>query len=266
MVNCLKEYDSRPKRGETYKSKKEASKEFQRLINGLSSLGCILTRFVPGCPTRIRTDASGICVGAVLQQFQNGHWRPLAYASKTLNDTQRRLYTPSEKELWAVIYGLKKFRQYLDSDFEVLTDHSALQWLRNLKDPVSRLGRWAVYLEQWNFNVVHKPATQMEDFDCSGRKPVEPPIPEDAASCDSLCCALKSCEEPSRKIPISEISEDMGWMDWLKGKQSEDSFHRRIIELLETNNPVYQGKEQQLVRSFRLVQGILYKMICGEAR
>ncbi|GAU94777.1 hypothetical protein RvY_06494 [Ramazzottius varieornatus] len=38
MVNCLKEYDSRPKRGETYKSKKEASKEFQRLINGLSSL------------------------------------------------------------------------------------------------------------------------------------------------------------------------------------------------------------------------------------
>ncbi|GAU87279.1 hypothetical protein RvY_00158 [Ramazzottius varieornatus] len=38
MVNCLKEYDSRPKRGETYKSKKEASKEFQRLINELSSI------------------------------------------------------------------------------------------------------------------------------------------------------------------------------------------------------------------------------------
>ncbi|GAV00428.1 hypothetical protein RvY_11276-2 [Ramazzottius varieornatus] len=37
-VNCLKEYDSRRKRGETYKSKKEASKEFQRLINGLSSI------------------------------------------------------------------------------------------------------------------------------------------------------------------------------------------------------------------------------------
>ena len=225
---------------------------FQQLKDALVTHP-ILARFVPGCPTRIRTDASGIGVGAVLQQFQDGHWRPLAYASKTLNDTQRRLYTSSERELWAVIYGLKKFRQYLDSDFEVLTDHSALQWLRNLKDPVSRLGRWAVYLAQWKFKVVHKPGTQMADVDCLSRQPVEPPLEEDAASCDSLCCALES-------IQLSDILDDMSGVDWLRDKQTDDPFFQRIVELLEAKDPVYQGKEKYLVESFRLIKGILYKI------
>ena len=38
MTERMKKYDSRPKRGETYKSKKEASKNFLRLTDGLRSI------------------------------------------------------------------------------------------------------------------------------------------------------------------------------------------------------------------------------------
>ena len=172
-----------------------------------------------------------------------------ASASKTSNDTQRRFHTVSERELWAVIYALKKFRQYFGSDFEVQTDYLALQWLRNLKDPVSRLGRWAVYLGQYSFKVVHKPGSQMADVDCMSRAPVEPPMADDAASCDSICCA---------QIDISDITDDLECLHWLKDKQSEDSWLARIIELLEDKCPIYRGKEQQLIQSFQLVKGILY--------
>ncbi|CAB0035062.1 unnamed protein product, partial [Trichogramma brassicae] len=40
--------------------------------------------------------------------------------------------------------------------FVEITDHSALKWLRNLKDPNGRLARWALEMQQWNFVIEHR--------------------------------------------------------------------------------------------------------------
>ena len=56
--------------------------------------------------------------------------------------------------------SIKKLRPYLGGyKFTVLTDHSALRWLCNLKEPTGRLARWALQLQQWDFDIVHRRRT-----------------------------------------------------------------------------------------------------------
>ncbi|GKC67557.1 putative ribonuclease H-like domain-containing protein, partial [Tanacetum coccineum] len=72
-------------------------------------------------------DAIDFAVGAVLGQRIDGKFKPIYYASKTLNDAQAH-YTATEKELLAVVLSFDKFRPYLIlSNTMVYTDHSTLK-------------------------------------------------------------------------------------------------------------------------------------------
>ncbi|GFT21356.1 retrovirus-related Pol polyprotein from transposon 297 [Trichonephila clavipes] len=78
------------------------------------------------------TDASGVGIGAVLQQNQ----KPIAFASRTLNKAERN-YTVTERECLAVIGALNKFKTYFGPlPVKVITDHAALKKLTN--DHLSR--------------------------------------------------------------------------------------------------------------------------------
>ena len=104
----------------------------------------------------ITTDASDIAVGAVLSQGNIGTDKPVCYASRTLSDTETN-YTTSEKELLAIVYATKQFRPYIyGRKFTICTDHKPLIWLWTLKDPNSRLMRWRIKLEEYDFNIVYK--------------------------------------------------------------------------------------------------------------
>ncbi|GJT35956.1 reverse transcriptase domain-containing protein [Tanacetum coccineum] len=63
-------------------------------------------------PFEIMCDASDYVVRAVLGQRIDKHFKPIHYASKTMNEAQEN-YTTTEKELLAVIFAFDKFRQYL---------------------------------------------------------------------------------------------------------------------------------------------------------
>ncbi|GKC37535.1 reverse transcriptase domain-containing protein, partial [Tanacetum coccineum] len=77
-------------------------------------------------PFELMCDASDFAVRAVLGKQINGKFKPIYYASKTLNNVQEH-YTTIEKELLAVVFSFDKFRQYLVlSKTVVYTDHSAL--------------------------------------------------------------------------------------------------------------------------------------------
>ncbi|GKC30342.1 DNA-directed DNA polymerase [Tanacetum coccineum] len=60
-------------------------------------------------------DASDFAVGAVLGQRIDGKFKPIYYASKTLNNAQEH-YTTTEKELLIVVFSFDKFRPYLIKD------------------------------------------------------------------------------------------------------------------------------------------------------
>nr|GEV15085.1 reverse transcriptase domain-containing protein [Tanacetum cinerariifolium] len=77
-------------------------------------------------PFELMCDASDYAVGAVLGQRIEKHFRPIHYASKTMNQAKAN-YTTTEKEMLAVVYAFKKFRSYLIMNKSIVyTDHSAL--------------------------------------------------------------------------------------------------------------------------------------------
>lgn len=107
-------------------------------------------------PFTIQADASDKGVGAVITQGEGDEERVIAYFSKKLEPAQT-LYTTTEKECLAVILAIQQFRCYIEGDrFKVITDHASLKWLRNLKDPSGRLGRWALFLQQYDYEIVHR--------------------------------------------------------------------------------------------------------------
>ena len=75
------------------------------------------------------TDASSVGLGAVISQMQGDREAVIAYAYRSLSNAERN-YDTTKRELLAVMFGLRTFRQYLlGRRFIVRTDHSALQWL-----------------------------------------------------------------------------------------------------------------------------------------
>lgn len=72
------------------------------------------------------TDASDTAIGAVLQQFKDGHWQPLAFFSRKLSPCQSK-YSPYDRELLAIYESIKHFRYMLEGlDFTIYTDHKPL--------------------------------------------------------------------------------------------------------------------------------------------
>ena len=59
--------------------------------------------------TSIMTDASDYAVGAVLQQYVDQQWCPIAYFSKKLKQSETK-YSTYDRELLAIYLAIKHFR------------------------------------------------------------------------------------------------------------------------------------------------------------
>jgi transposase InsO family protein len=121
-------------------------------------------------PYVLDTDASDIGLGAVLSQIQDGEERPIAFASRTLSKPEKN-YETTRKELLAVVFGLKQFRQYLlGRPFTIRTDHSALSWLRRTPEPLPQLARWLTLIEQFDYTIVHRAGRKHGNADSLSRR------------------------------------------------------------------------------------------------
>lgn len=120
-------------------------------------------------PFILTTDASNVSIGAVLSQGTVPNDHPIAYASRTLNDSERK-YSTIEKELLAIVWATKYFRPYLyGKRFDIYCDHRPLQWLFSLKEPHSKLVRWRLKLEEFDYKVIYKKGSQNQNADCLSR-------------------------------------------------------------------------------------------------
>lgn len=74
-------------------------------------------------------DASPVGLGAVLNQDENLGPRVIEYAHKSLTDVERR-YCQTEKEALALVWAVERFHYYVYGiEFNLITDHKALEVL-----------------------------------------------------------------------------------------------------------------------------------------
>ena len=120
-------------------------------------------------PFILTTDASDVALGAILSQGTLPNDRPVAYASRTLNETESK-YSTIEKELLAIVWACKHFRPYLyGRKFTIYTDHRPLTWLFSLKEPNSKLVRWRLKLEEFEYDIIYKKGKLNTNADCLSR-------------------------------------------------------------------------------------------------
>ena len=117
------------------------------------------------------TDCSGQAAGAVLSQVQNGEEKVIAYASRSLSKSEKN-YCITRQELLSVVFFVKYFRCYLlGRQFKLRTDHAALRWLRSTPEPIGQQSRWLEILEEFSFDIEHRPGRLHTNADAMSRMP-----------------------------------------------------------------------------------------------
>lgn len=104
----------------------------------------------------ITTDASNFAIGAVLQQFKDGYWEPLAFFSKKLQPAEIK-YSAFGRELLAIYLAIKQFRYFVEGrEFTVYTDQKALTSAINSKtDRCPRMTRQLDFISQFTTDIQH---------------------------------------------------------------------------------------------------------------
>ncbi|GFU74078.1 transposon Tf2-6 polyprotein [Trichonephila clavipes] len=145
---------------------------FQNLKNALSSEP-VLHLFKEGAKLELHTDACKLGLGAVLlQQSEDGRFYPIHYMSKKTSIQEEKLCS-YELEVLAVIEALKKFRNYLlGRRFRIQTDCAAFAKTLDKKELTPKMARWSIFLTDFDYEVVHRPAKQMQHVDALSRHPV----------------------------------------------------------------------------------------------
>lgn len=138
----------------------EQNSAFNRIKKGLAS-DSTLAHFDNNAKLILTVDASPVGLGAILSQIgANGIEQPVSYASRSLNPAEKK-YSQIQKEATAIIYGVRKFHQYLygrSEPFILRTDHKPLTVIfgknRGIPDvTANRLQRYAIFLSAYNYSI-----------------------------------------------------------------------------------------------------------------
>ena len=170
-------------------------------------------------PFILDTDACDSGLGAVLSQVQDGKERVIAYAARALSKAERNSST-TRKELLALVWGSEHFETYLyGRRFLARTDHSALQWLKNFKNPRGQVARWLERLSDFDFEVEHRPGHLHGNVDGFTRLTGEGTTLEEQGEEDAMLIQSVNVEPLSNECIKATQKQDpvlSQVVDWLK--------------------------------------------------
>ncbi|MBW0462025.1 hypothetical protein O181_001740 [Austropuccinia psidii MF-1] len=136
----------------------EALSQFQILKKAFTTAP-ILSHFNPSLPNIVETDTSDYTLGMVLSQVNDSGKHPIAVDScKPLPGELN--YKIHDKELLGIVWALKCWTAFLISlsnPFEVVTDHSSLQYFMSFKVLTWCQACWTEFLSEFHFTITFRP-------------------------------------------------------------------------------------------------------------
>ncbi|GFX45308.1 transposon Tf2-8 polyprotein [Trichonephila clavipes] len=160
--------------------------------------------------------------------------------SKKTNTAEEK-YDSYELEVLAIINALKKFRVYLlGQHFKIVPDCSAFQKTMQKKELITRIARWALQLEEFDYAIEHRAGSRMKHVDALSRYRVM------MACNDTLTSKLKKAQEEDDNIQTLK--------SLLEKQESEEFFERNGILYKYLN-----GRE--LIVTPKAMQAELIKLI-----
>ena len=176
---------------------KPQQEAFQRVKNVITQTpGPILAYYDPQKEITLQVDASKYGLAAVLLQNE----KPVCFASKSLTKTEVG-YAQITKELYAILFGCKKFHQYVyGRRIKCQTDHKPLLaiWKKGLHSAPPRLQRMLLQLQKYDVELVFAPGKQIPLADTLSRKFISDTCPEIAEGLEAQVHSVMS------SLPVSD--------------------------------------------------------------
>jgi hypothetical protein len=115
---------------------------------------------------QVKCDASGFAIGVVLIQED----RPVAYFSEKLDEAKLK-YSTYDKEFYAIIQALKKWRHYLiPKEFVLYSDNHALNFVTQQEKLNQKHAKWVEYMQNFTFVTKNILGTANKVADALSRK------------------------------------------------------------------------------------------------
>ncbi|UYV73949.1 hypothetical protein LAZ67_11001566 [Cordylochernes scorpioides] len=163
------------KKGSQFEWKEEQRRSFGGLRKDLVEYP-VLAHYNPELKTEVHCDASAEgLAGMVLQMDEDGKWRLVYCVSKKTTEAEK-MYHSSKLELMAIVWTLDRLRQFLVGiKFTVVTDCQALVYMNAKKTTNPQIARWYNLIQEYDFEIRHKPGEKMAHVDGMSRAPVDDP-------------------------------------------------------------------------------------------
>ena len=171
-----------------------------------------------------------------------GEERPVAFTSRTLSASEKN-YAQLEKEALSIIYGVKKFHQYLfGRKFTLETDHKPLLTILGPQSAVptlaaARLQRWALILASYHYEVVFRRTSEHSNADGLSRRSADKATtPEENdvfhfTNVNDLPVTARDISDATKKDPVlSKVLQlvKCGWPRQVQEEALEPYFKRRF--------------------------------------
>jgi len=204
---------------------------------------------------RVEADASNYATEGVLSmKCSDDKWRPVAFISKSLSDTEQN-YEIHNKEMLAVIRYLEAWRHFLEgatTKFKIWTDHKNLEYFMKAQKLNRRQARWALYLFRFDFTLKHIPESKMGKADSLSRR-LDWEVGVEKDNEDETLIKPEWME--MRKAETVEIIVD--GVDLLEGfrklKVKDDEVVKAVEEMKKAGVKMLRDEE------WREVDGVMYK-------